>query len=362
MQRSTVLFLPVVLALLVEATAFAQTFDAQFVVMLNDGANYDVKMQLKANGSTFAMGTSNLIFSFDAAALSAPILQTAHNFSGGAYQTMLLSGSVNSRSVNIELNVSGAGTAVATDYMDVATIRFTVTDKAGGSHLIWNRGATVIYKDDESTVVPAGELKDLNTAPLPIQLTGFSGSTLGSGLVRLEWATKSEVNNFGFYVQRRWDSEEAFVDIDHAFVPGHGTTNIPQHYYYTDSLGSIGKYEYRLKQVDLDGTVHYQLPVRVELNKSLLAEEMPSGFSISQNYPNPFNPTTTISYGLPQKCEVELTVFNTIGQRVATLVRGQQEAGFHEVKFDGSALASGVYFYRMHAGKFVQTKKLLLLK
>jgi photosystem II stability/assembly factor-like uncharacterized protein len=88
----------------------------------------------------------------------------------------------------------------------------------------------------------------------------------------------------------------------------------------------------------------------------------PVSFSLLQNYPNPFNPSTTIRYGLPQRSRVLLSVFNTFGQQVAVLVREEQEAGYHEVRFVGSGLSSGVYFYRLSAGDFVQTRKLLLLR
>jgi hypothetical protein len=79
-------------------------------------------------------------------------------------------------------------------------------------------------------------------------------------------------------------------------------------------------------------------------------------------FPNPFNPSTTIRYGLPLKSEVTLAVFNPLGQQVAVIKSGEQEAGFHEVKFEGGGLSSGVYFYRITAGTFVETKRLLLLK
>ncbi len=88
----------------------------------------------------------------------------------------------------------------------------------------------------------------------------------------------------------------------------------------------------------------------------------PTVFALEQNYPNPFNPTTTIQYALPHRSHVTLTVFNTLGQQVATLVYGDIDAGFHSVQFHASGLASGVYFYRLAAGSYVDTMKLLLIR
>ena len=89
---------------------------------------------------------------------------------------------------------------------------------------------------------------------------------------------------------------------------------------------------------------------------------MPALFRLEQNYPNPFNPSTTIRYSLPGNAHVTLTIFNTLGQQVATLVNEIQDSGYHDVRFDPSGLASGVYFYRLKAGDYIATKRLLLLR
>jgi photosystem II stability/assembly factor-like uncharacterized protein len=89
---------------------------------------------------------------------------------------------------------------------------------------------------------------------------------------------------------------------------------------------------------------------------------LPETAGLMQNYPNPFNPTTVIRYALPHRSQVTLRVYNTLGQKVAELVNGEVEAGQHEVKFNGRALASGVYFYRLQVGAFVQTRSLVILK
>jgi hypothetical protein len=90
--------------------------------------------------------------------------------------------------------------------------------------------------------------------------------------------------------------------------------------------------------------------------------EHPSEYSLGQNYPNPFNPSTTIRYGLPARSHVSLTVFNTLGQQISVLQDGEQEAGYHEAQFNAANLSSGVYLYRLQAGTFVETKRLLLLR
>ena len=91
-------------------------------------------------------------------------------------------------------------------------------------------------------------------------------------------------------------------------------------------------------------------------------EGLPKAYALAQNYPNPFNPTTTIRYELPKASPATLAIYNILGARVATIVDGLEAAGYHQVEFNASQLASGVYFYRLHAGSFTETKKLVLIR
>jgi CubicO group peptidase (beta-lactamase class C family) len=119
--------------------------------------------------------------------------------------------------------------------------------------------------------------------------------------------------------------------------------------------------------VDADsslGQTHFEIVLRFRVVTDVPANvpTLPIEYALEQCYPNPFNPSTTIRYGLPARTHVVLTIFNTLGQQLSVLRNGEQEAGYHEVQFEGKNLSSGVYFYRMQAGEFVQTRQLLLLK
>ncbi len=198
---------------------------------------------------------------------------------------------------------------------------------------------------------------------LPIQLSSFTASLNASGAgALLRWRTLSEVNNYGFDVQRGASSAGEFATLPGAFIPGHGTTTAPCDYSYVDAAAPAGTWYYRLKQIDLDGAVHYSDPARTDVAVAGTVNDVPAAFSLGQNFPNPFNPETTIRYGLPAASNVDLAVYTVLGERVAVLFSGPQGAGFHEVRFDGSALASGVYFYRLKAGNYVESKKLTLLR
>jgi len=186
-------------------------------------------------------------------------------------------------------------------------------------------------------------------APLPVELTSFTAKSTGN-TVTLNWETKTEVDNNGFEVERNANGNWQKI----GFVEGHGTANSPKYYSFIDN-GAIGnKIQYRLRQNDNDGTFEYSPVVEVELN--------PTTFALYQNYPNPFNPSTMIRFSMPVSGNVALNVFNTLGEKVATLLNGQMEAGYHEVSFDAKNLPSGLYFYEIKTGDFSSIKKMILMK
>ncbi len=187
---------------------------------------------------------------------------------------------------------------------------------------------------------------------LPIQLASFTATKYSTNSARLTWATVSEINNYGFYVQKSPDRQhwENVGELIH----GHGTTLEPQKYAVILPIAG-GSWWVRLVQLDLDGT-------STTYDAQLIQMDSPVRFELDQNYPNPFNPVTIIRYGLPARSHVTLTVFNTLGQQVATLVDETQETGYHDVRFNGTSLASGVYFYQLRAGDYVSTKATLLVR
>lgn len=186
---------------------------------------------------------------------------------------------------------------------------------------------------------------------VPVELTTFTAVMNGKN-VKLHWETATETNNAGFEIQRSSDKMN-FARI--GFIPGYGTASENHKYTFTDTRNTSGKYYYRLKQIDLDGSTWFS-PV-VEAGTGV-----PEKYSISQNYPNPFNPETKLSFEVPVSSVITIKVFDMLGKEVATLVNEEKEAGVYEISFNGAALASGNYILRMQAGKFIQSKKMILLK
>ncbi|MAT59534.1 MAG: hypothetical protein CMF23_16305 [Ignavibacteriae bacterium] len=216
-------------------------------------------------------------------------------------------------------------------------------------------GSTEVGNDLNNLFFNSLEIR--SDSPLPVELTSFSALSQ-SNTVNLTWETATEVNNYGFEIERTITNSKLQIPNweNVGFVEGHGNSNSAKQYSYVDNSVRAGQsYSYRLKQIDFDGQFEYSSIVNVEVG-------VPMEFNLAQNYPNPFNPSTSIEYSVPSNEFVTLKVYDVLGNTVSTLVNETKEAGKYNVTFDASNLTSGIYFYSINAGGFTQVKKMMLVK
>ena len=197
--------------------------------------------------------------------------------------------------------------------------------------------------------------------PLPVELAGFNYSGSKDGVV-LKWNTVTEINNYGFEIERASLSEKLPKDefIKIGFVEGCGNSNSIKEYSYIDKSVNSGNYYYRLKQINNSGNYSYSEPIEVKVE----AYGIPAKFALLQNYPNPFNPSTNICYKLPKSGKVKLTLFTVLGEFVTTLVNDVQEAGVYNYNLTANnySLSSGIYFCRLTASAYSSSIKMILTK
>jgi hypothetical protein len=360
------------------STLMAQTYNLNFVLMQNDavnGGNFDVKVQISGS-SIFKLAASSITFNFSSG-LSSPSLLTAHNFSGVYGGTPFIYGSMtvtnplsDVASINIVFSQADElyEDQVPTSFKDVATIRFVISNSSLSTGLFFRNNTpsnTRVYRGDGTGGVPpggtfvptelvAGTWNNLD-APLPVELSSFTAS-INQHAVNLKWQTETEINNYGFEVERASSLTSPIQVWEKiGFVAGNGNSNSPKDYSFTDNNPYGGsKFIYRLKQMDNNGKFEYSDEVEVEL--------VPNEFALHQNYPNPFNPATNIQFSLPKATRINLSVYNLLGEKIATLLNEDKEAGFYNVQFDASSFSSGVYIYRLTTGDFIKTMKMNFIK
>jgi len=267
---------------------------------------------------------------------------------------------------------TGVGTLVGAFPFDVTYAQGADYDQANNV-LYWgawdsgvSEGRFYIVDPTNATLTPLGyigtgpgvELDGMGVlAPaIPVELVSFNAD-VNETSVTLNWTTSTEKNNYGFEVQRT-KSEGEYETI--GIVEGNGTSTEMHYYSYSDVGLSEGIYNYRLKQVDLDGSFEYSNAILVEV-------VIPDVYSLDQNFPNPFNPSTKIFFSLAVDSKVTLKVFDLLGQEVATIYNNDLSAGSHNVTFNAFNLNSGVYFYRIEANgingaNFTDVKKMILTK
>ena len=194
-------------------------------------------------------------------------------------------------------------------------------------------------------------LGDINS-PLPVELTSFTAMQKEKQVV-LNWKTATEINSSSFEVEKKKTGTDIWQK--QGDVKSAGNSNSPKNYSFADKQLKVGKFDYRLKMIDNDGTFKYSAVINLEISA-------PKSFELSQNYPNPFNPSTTINYQLPATGKVTIGLYSIIGQLVMTLVDETKEAGYYTVNVNGSGLSSGTYIYKLESGSYSVTKKMVLLK
>lgn len=220
------------------------------------------------------------------------------------------------------------------------------------------REAYFIHQGKGWTVGDNGTIAMFTDNSLPVELSSFGANVNGSN-VSLNWSTATETNNSGFQVERRKTQNEISREwITLGFIVGQGTSTEQHSYSFSDNNLAEGKYNYRIKQIDFNGSFDY-----FELSSEVLITA-PNNFSLEQNYPNPFNPSTNIKFNVPVAGNVLLKVFDVLGNEVATLVNENKEAGSYNVQFTNSSvqLSSGIYLYKLETSEFVETKKMILMK
>jgi len=214
------------------------------------------------------------------------------------------------------------------------------------------------YSPSQNIIVDGIRVSDSwSQAPLPIELTSFTIFARKNS-VELNWQTATEVNNYGFEIERKYSgpadiSNNSWEKI--GFVQGNGNSNSPKYYSFIDKNLLSGYYSYRLKQIDYDGSYTYSdvLKVKVDYKPQILDVK---------NYPNPFNPITKIYYEIPEDGFVTLKIYNALGKEIKTLINENKIAGSYEIEFDASGLPTGIYFNVLQVDDKRVVRKMQLIK
>ncbi|MDR3668421.1 MAG: FISUMP domain-containing protein [Ignavibacteriaceae bacterium] len=197
-------------------------------------------------------------------------------------------------------------------------------------------------------------INDSSVYSLPVELTSFT-ALVSDNNIMLNWNTETELNFYSFEIEKKIVINNNWDKI--ATIKASGNSTKHNQYSYIDNNVEPGKYSYRLKMIDLDGTTKNSKIIEVVVNP-------PTKFELSNAYPNPWNPTTTIRYQIPANFLVTIKLFNTLGKEVSTLLNEIKPAGNFEITLNAKYLnlSSGIYYYQMRAGNFIDTKKLILIK
>ena len=371
-NRLIVLTISLVLLLQI-SFAVNPSYTVNFLNATVNSGKYDIDIYIikNAGSGAFRLGNANFWFTYTSSSIDNPVIKTNGIYDAATnndYNAATLTSGTYAGLPYVSYNVlfNGTGdlglgqTAVTTGNGTlVCTIEFDITDPSGSNTSAFQSPGYAVVTDVGADITSYGTwTSNVFTSPLPVELTSFTASVsqLNSDL---NWSTATEVNNYGFDVERRTVSSQLSAVSTWqkvGFVQGNGTSNVQHSYSFSDKVTVSGTYAYRLKQIDNSGAFKYSQEAEVTI-------EVPKVFMLNQNYPNPFNPTTTISFTLAQDGMTTLKIFDITGREVATLANGMMKAGVvQQVTFDASRLSSGIYFSCLESNGLRQIKKLMLMK
>lgn len=265
----------------------------------------------------------------------------------------------NSATTNSDGGTLGTNNILASDPLFVSSSNFHFSSTSSPAyHAGTPTGAPTTDLDGtvRSVTTPSiGAFEGID--PLPVELISFVASDEKSAIF-LKWKTATEVNNYGFEVEKAIKNYELRIMnwSKVGFVEGSGTSNAPKEYSFADKNITVGKYSYRLKQIDRNGSFSYSKEVSIDVGVR------PKVFSLSQNYPNPFNPTTNLRFTISNLQFVTLKVYDVLGQEVASLVNESLSPGNYSVQWDATKSPSGVYFARLVSGGARLVTKMALIR
>ena len=393
--------LPLLVFLALPQVVLAQSAGLEYATTVNEATNqYEVTVRVSSNPPT-GLGVSTIVFNFNEAALSFPsdpggselTPGVDYAFNEDAFSTAGCYGNsdvtrplTGQASVNLVYNYTvvglcgfegdggTGGTEVPEGGIDLVTIFLDIDDPDQSGELLFDQNNTDLFTDERSEANPNEpsafdeiSYTDLNES-LPVEFGSLEATADGADVV-LRWTTLSETSNAGFEVQHQRVGARPGSIAEAGpgeaagsawevltFVEGAGTSHGERAYTYRSANLDPGRYQFRLRQIDLDGASTYSAEVEAEV-------EMAERFVLEGAYPNPFNPEARFRFAVREAVPVRVELYDALGRRVATLYEGTPTAGqMEEVRIDGSGLPSGSYFVRLVGEGISATRKVVLLK
>ena len=322
------------------------TFD---VSSLSTGFTYYYRVRAS---NTHGTSTNSNIITVGTGVLAAPLALSATNITTTSF-TARWNSSATATTYLLDVSTASDFSTFITDYngKDVGNVTSCNVTSLSGSTIYYyrlrasNSGGTSAYSN--TITVTTLLAAPVATAATNISATGFTAN----------WNSSAGATNYWVDVSTTDDFSNVLASYNNKSV-GNVTTHI------IISLTPNTTYYFRVCASNSSGTSPYSNTITVTTNVTGVDDllNLPTRFDLSQNYPNPFNPTTTIQYQIPKETFVSIKVYNVIGSEISTLVNSMKSPGTYEVKFDAGQLTSGIYIYKIQAGDFLQTKKMILMK